>query len=213
MTRHAHTRPAAWGILLALMVLSAPLHAQQGLPQIPQIPAFLPMAHTVPAGEASPIDGEWMITSIGKRIRIQRGRAFAVDSWLHLFVLKVQPMMVVIKDIRRTGRDEYAGQDLPLMGPWTARQQQDGNLAVSVQGALGPVNYTLMPVSLDNPGGGGNGRGDRDRPPRDDDWDRPPRDDDRDRPDYDDEEDYGDEDYDDDEGSDGSTGDDWDNVD
>ena len=39
-----------------------------------------------------------MISANRKRVRIQAGRAFAVDPWLHLFVLKIEPMMVVIGD-------------------------------------------------------------------------------------------------------------------
>lgn len=125
-----------------------PGDAQQPMPEIP---AFLPMAHTVPRGDVTPIDGEWVVTSIGKRIRIQAGRAYALDPWLHLFVLKIQPMMVVLKDIRRVEPGQYSGHDLPLMGPLTARLGPDGNLSVNVRGALGPAQYTLMPVSQDDP--------------------------------------------------------------
>ncbi len=134
--------------LAAGCLLALPAQAQQ---PAPEVPAFLPMAHTVPQGEVTPIDGEWVVTSIGKRIRIQAGRAYALDSWLHLFVLRIQPMMVVLKDIRRTQPGQYSGQDLPLMGAWNARLGPDGTLSVSVQGALGPAQYTLMPISQDNP--------------------------------------------------------------
>lgn len=134
--------------LIACCLWALPATAQQPMPEIP---AFLPMAHTVPQGEVSPIDGEWVITAIGKRIRIQAGRAYAIDPWLHLFVLKIQPMMVVIKDIRRVQPGQYTGQDLPLMGAWRASLGPDGTLSVSVQGAFGPVQYVLMPISQDDP--------------------------------------------------------------
>ena len=140
-----------WVVAIGLITCglwALPAQAQQPMPEIP---AFLPMAHTVPQGEVTPIDGEWVVTSIGKRIRIQAGRAYALDSWLHLFVLKIQPMMVVLKDIRRTQPGQYTGQDLPLMGAWNARLGPDGTLSVNVQGALGPAQYTLMPVSQDDP--------------------------------------------------------------
>ncbi len=117
---------------------------------MPQIPAFLPMANTVPTTSALPIDGEWMVTSIGKRVRVQAGRAYALDPWVHLFVLQIQPMMVVIKDIRETGSGEYAGSDLPLMGPWQAQLANDGTLNVSVQTAMGPARYAMMPVRMDD---------------------------------------------------------------
>ncbi|MDH5456139.1 MAG: hypothetical protein OEY37_08705 [Gammaproteobacteria bacterium] len=134
--------------LMTCGLWALPARAQQ---PVPELPAFLPMAHTVPQGAVTPIDGEWVVTSIGKRIRIQAGRAYAVDSWLHMFVLRIQPMMVVLKDIRRTQPGHYTGQDLPLMGAWNARLGPDGTLSVNVQGALGPAQYTLMPVSQDDP--------------------------------------------------------------
>lgn len=123
-------------------------YAQTG---IPQIPAFLPLSHTVsPTSVAMPLDGVWNITSINKRIRIDRGRAFAVDSWLHLFVLQVQPNMVVIKDIVKTGAGEYSGNDLPLLGVATFKASLSGNLDVTVQAPLGPIRYVLAPVELEN---------------------------------------------------------------
>lgn len=117
--------------------------------QVPQIPAFLPFMTNVPMTAPLPIDGEWMIDVIRKRIRIEGGRAYAVDSWLHLFVLKIEPLMVVIQDIKSVGPGQYAGQDLPLMGAWTAHEQPNGSLKVSVAGVLGPVSYNLLPVSMD----------------------------------------------------------------
>lgn len=139
------TAPLA-GFLFSLL-LAAGANAQPA--QIPQIPAFLPMAHTVPKAQAMPIDGTWTISSIGKRIRIEGGRAYAVDPWLHLFVLQIQPSMVVIKDIKPTGPGRYSGQDLPLMGQFDASVQADGTLGVSVA-AMIPTRYTLTPVTLDN---------------------------------------------------------------
>jgi hypothetical protein len=65
-------------------------------------------------------------------------------------VLKVSPGMVVIKDITPTGPGEYSGQDLPLAGGWSAKVQADRSLSVSVAGLLGPANYKLIPIQLDN---------------------------------------------------------------
>ncbi len=133
--------------LLALMSSSF-AYAQTG---IPQIPAFLPLSHTVPpTSEAMPLDGVWNITSINKRIRIERGRAYAVDSWLHLFVLQVQPNMVVIKDIVKTGAGEYSGNDLPLLGTATFKANASGNLDVTVMAPLGPIRYVLAAVDLED---------------------------------------------------------------
>jgi len=125
--------------------------AQTTVPGIPQIPAFLPLSHTVTAtSEAMPLDGVWNITSNNKRIRIERGRAYAVDGWLHLFVLKVQPNMVVIKDIVKTGAGQYSGVDLPLMGTAVMQASPSGTLNVTVQTFLGPIKYVLAPVQLDD---------------------------------------------------------------
>ena len=135
------------GLWLSILVLWLP-HAQAdpsgGIG--PQIPAFLPVMTDVPMTEKLPIDGEWMVNTIRKRIRIEGGRAYAVDPWLHLFVLKVEPLMVVLKDLRRTGPGQYTGQDLPLMGKLTATLMSDGSLGVNVAGALGPAKYSLIPV-------------------------------------------------------------------
>ena len=130
-------------------VLTAPALAQT--PQIPQIPAFLPTADQVPATQPMPLDGTWLVNTIRKKIRIEGGRAYAVDPWVHMFVLKVEPGMVVLRDIAPAAPGKYTGSDLPLMGQLTATVQPDRSLAVSVQTALMPVQYKLIPVQLDNP--------------------------------------------------------------
>tara|TARA_R110002110_G_scaffold2894_4_gene14763 strand:+ start:1297 stop:1983 length:687 start_codon:yes stop_codon:yes gene_type:complete len=171
----------------AVMAFSAPSTAQiPGVPAIPKIPAFLPTVDTVPEGEPMAIDGLWRISSLGKRIRIERGRAYAVDSWLHLFVLQIGPDMVVLQNFQRERAGVYTADDLPLQGRATFRLTRDGNIRTTVAGLLGPVSYTLVKVREDDrralddeiaamSGGGG----DRDRDRYDDrDRDRP---DDRER--------------------------------
>lgn len=113
---------------------------------VPQIPAFLPDRYSVARSEALPIDGVWMISTLKKKIRIEQGRAYAVDPWLHLFVLKVQPDMVVMQNFRRTAPGKYAADDLPLMGPAELALNTEGNLDVRVQGTFGPVKYGLVRV-------------------------------------------------------------------
>jgi len=39
------------------------------------VPAFLPMKEAVPRSQPADIDGVWRISTIGKRIRIEAGRA------------------------------------------------------------------------------------------------------------------------------------------
>lgn len=138
---------AAFAVATVAVSASQPAQAQV---QTPGIPAFLPNVSSVPATQTTPIDGEWRIDSIGKRIRIEAGRAYAVDPWLHLFVLQIQPNMVVLSDISRTGSGEYTGRDLPLVGQWNARLMPNGSLSVDVAGVLGPAQYTLSPISLDD---------------------------------------------------------------
>lgn len=147
-------QPVFFVLVFSVFLLAAGVSRVQANPlgggQIPQIPAFLPISTDVPMTEKLPIDGEWMISTIRKRIRIEGGRAYALDPWLHLFVLKVEPLMVVIQDFQRTGPGQYTAYDLPLMGNLTATLQPDGSLKVSVAGALGPASYSLIPVRMDD---------------------------------------------------------------
>lgn len=148
INRHRAKFLLAFGLAI---LTSGSASAQMNVPTIPQIPAFLPTADSVPATQAMPLDGTWIVNTIQKKIRIEAGRAYAVDGWLHLFVLDIQPGMVVIKDIAPTAPGEYTGQDLPLVGNWTAKVQADRSIAVSIAGILGPASYRLIPVQLDNP--------------------------------------------------------------
>lgn len=120
-------------------------------PAAAQVPALLPSRDDVPESEPLPIDGVWTISLLGKRIQIERGRAFAVDPWLHLFVLQVQPDMVVLRNFQRTGAGRYTADDLPLLGPAALELQSDGSIRVSVKGVLGPITYVLTRQSSDDP--------------------------------------------------------------
>ncbi len=131
--------------LLALFVFSF------ASPVVAQMPAMLPLKDTVPETETLPIDGVWTISTIGKKIRIERGRSFAIDSWLHLFVLQVQPDMVVSTNYERMGPGQYTAQDLPLAGPASLELKPDGNLSVSVRSAFGPVAFDLIQEEVDDP--------------------------------------------------------------
>ncbi len=150
---------AATALLLAVLAAGLPATADaQDLSQaiadaagVPQIPAFLPDKYSVARTEALPIDGLWMVSTIRKKIRIEQGRAYAADPWLHLFVLKVEPDMVVLQNFRRTGPGQYTADDLPLMGQAVMTVNAQGNLDVTVKGALGPVRYGLIRVESQYP--------------------------------------------------------------
>ncbi|MGB3472442.1 MAG: hypothetical protein WBA51_16630 [Erythrobacter sp.] len=90
-------------------------------PASAQVPAFLPNKEAVAQTEPMEIDGDWRVNTINKVIRIERGRAYAVEGWTHAFILRVQPDMVTIRNIQQTGDDEYVGDDLPMMGRVTLR--------------------------------------------------------------------------------------------
>lgn len=117
---------------------------------VPSIPAFLPRQTDVPRTASQPIDGVWTVSTLGKNIRIEGGRAYAVDGWLHAFVLQVQPGHVVMTDVTRAGPGQYTAQDLPLMGKATLTLQADGSLQARVASAI-PATYALLPAALDDP--------------------------------------------------------------
>jgi hypothetical protein len=145
------TAGSVFRLVPAAIALLFPVYAAAQMGQVPQVPAFLPTVDQVAASQVMPLDGTWLVSSIRKKIRIEAGRAYAVDGWTHLFVLNIQPGMVVIRDVVPTGPGAYAAEDLPLMGKWTAKVQPDRSLAVTVAGAFGPASYKLIPVQIDNP--------------------------------------------------------------
>jgi len=112
---------------------------------IPQMDAFLQYETQVPPGQALPIDGDYTISTLGKRIRIDRGRSYALDPWTHAMTLKIRPNMVVGKDFRQISATEYTSQDLPLLGTATMKVQPDGRIAVNVA-SVPPYSYFLIPV-------------------------------------------------------------------
>lgn len=118
---------------------------------VPKIAAFLPDQYDVARTAPLPIDGVWRVNTINKKIRIEQGRAFALDPWRHLFVMQVNPGMVVLQDFRRTGPGVYAAEDLPMAGPATLTLNREGHLDVSVQGPLGPVRYRLIRLDAQYP--------------------------------------------------------------
>jgi hypothetical protein len=120
------------------------------LAQIPSIPAMLPTVDQVAATQPMPVDGTWLISTIRKKIRIESGRAYAVDGWRHALVFQIDPGMVVLKEITPTAPGAFSAQDLTLMGQLTAKLQADRSLAVSITGIL-PIQYKLIPLQLDNP--------------------------------------------------------------
>lgn len=132
----------------ALGAWSTAAHAQ-GKPE--PVPALLPDKTTLPPGPPMPIDGMWRIDSVGARVRIEGGRIYALDPWIHLFVFKVMPGQVVTKDLVRTAPGEYQGEDLPNVGLWSARLNDNQQLEVAIKGKLAPIQVVLTALMPDSP--------------------------------------------------------------
>lgn len=113
---------------------------------IPQTTAFLPNKSAVTPGSRMDIDGTYTISTLGKRITIDRGRGYAVDGWTHALTLKIRPDMVTMRNIVQIDDTTYAGDDLPLLGKATFKVQPDGSIATVVSGMI-PYRYTLIPVA------------------------------------------------------------------
>ncbi|MEP3725325.1 MAG: hypothetical protein ABJM59_14125, partial [Parasphingorhabdus sp.] len=112
--------------------------------------ALLPDRYAVDQSEALPIDGMWTISSIKKRIRIEKGRAYAVDGWTHGFVLKILPDMVILTDVKRNDAGQYVANDLPLAAKAELILRSDGNIRVKAKTFPFPIEYTLVRQTLDS---------------------------------------------------------------
>ncbi len=107
----------------------------------------LPTANEVQPGKRMKIDGEYRISTLNKRVLIERGRAIVLEGWKHMFFWDVKPGMVVIRDIKHRGDGRFTGHDLPLDGPWRAQYNRaTGALSVVVKGPTGDYRYKLIPV-------------------------------------------------------------------
>ena len=141
-------RPRALALLLLLAIGAEAVGAQT---QLQPLPALLPDKTTLPPGDPMPIDGMWRIDAVSARVRIEGGRIFALDPWVHLLVWKVLPGMVVTKDLKRTGPGIYEGDDLPNLGPWKGTLNGNQQLEVHIQGQLAPIDLVLTALQPDDP--------------------------------------------------------------
>ena len=120
-------------------------------PWIISLGAALPGRYAVDLGAPLPIDGIWRISTNNKRIRIERGRAFAVDGWNHVLLFRVEPEQVTMTDIRRDEPGLYLGRDILLGGDARMSLREDGNLDVSVATFPFPAKFALIREALDDP--------------------------------------------------------------
>ncbi len=119
-------------------------------PWIISLGAALPDRYAVDLGPRQPIDGVWRISTNDKRLRIERGRAFAVDGWNHALLFRVEPEQVTMIDIRRDDDGAYLGRDILLNGDARMTVRDDGNLDVTVGTFPFPVTFVLIREALDD---------------------------------------------------------------
>ena len=141
-------RSASFAVALTLIggAITVPAYAV--------IPGLLPSIQDVPVGEPLPIDGIWTIRELGKRIAIDKGRGWAVDTWVHAFVFQIMPNQVVLRNFQAMPDGTFIADDLPLMSKVRFTPQPDGTITAQTQGMI-PVTYHLDPNSLTGGGYGG----------------------------------------------------------
>lgn len=150
MDRHATGGRFLAGLARTLIALVLAFAALQS-PANAQAPAMLPTENTVAAGEPLAIDGVWKVRGLQKDVRIERGRIYALESWVHAFIFTIQPGMVTARDIQHQSLGVYAGNELSLASRVTYRLQRDGSI-VATTASLIPATFIFDPVRLDFPG-------------------------------------------------------------
>ena len=127
--------------LIALFALMIPVNARAAYP--------LPHYSELPEGKTMPIDGVWLITSKNSRLRISKGRAYAIDHYaVGIFgAWKVEPENGVLNNIVYLGQGTFRGDELTYSGQFIAKVHPSGNLAFQI----GWTAYDLSPIELDDP--------------------------------------------------------------
>lgn len=119
-------------------------------PWIISLGAALPGRYAVDLAQPLPIDGIWRISTNDKRLRIERGRAFAVDGWNHALLFRVEPDQVTMVNMREGEAGVYLGRDILLNGDARMTVRADGNLDVKVATFPFPIEFVLIRVALDD---------------------------------------------------------------
>jgi hypothetical protein len=119
-------------------------------PWIISLGAALPDRYAVDLAEPLAIDGIWRISTNNKRLRIERGRAFAVDGWNHALLFKVKPDQVTTINLREVEPGRWRGRDILLNGDTELTLREDGDLDVTVALFPLPAKFRLLRVGLDD---------------------------------------------------------------
>lgn len=120
-------------------------------PWIISLGAALPNRYAVDLADPLPIDGIWRISTNKKRLRIESGRAFAVDGWNHAVLFKVKPDQVTMTNMREAEPGRWLGRDILLNGDAEMTLREDGDLDVTVKTFPFPAKFKLLREGLDNP--------------------------------------------------------------
>lgn len=120
-------------------------------PWIISLGAALPNRYAVDLADPLPIDGVWRLSTNGKRMRIERGRAFAIDGWNFGLVFKVKPEQVTMVNLRESEPGVYEGRDLLLNGDSRLTLRADGNLDVRIGTFPFPTKFVMIREGLDDP--------------------------------------------------------------
>jgi len=110
----------------------------------------LPSRYEIERGPPLPIDGVWKLSTNGKRLRIEGGRVFAVDSWVHLIISRVYTDQVVMRDLHRMAAGIYEARDILINGDATLKLRKDGNFDVKVATFPFPVSFKLIREGVDD---------------------------------------------------------------
>ena len=120
-------------------------------PWIISLGAALPDRYAIDLGARMPMHGVWRISTNDRRLRIERGRAFAVDGWNHALLFRVEPEQVTMVDVRREDPGVFLSRDILLNGDARMTLRADGNLDVTVGTFPFPVSFVLIREALDDP--------------------------------------------------------------
>ena len=120
-------------------------------PWIVSLGAALPTRYAVDLAQPLAIAGIWRISTNNKRLRIERGRAFAVDGWNHALLFKVKPDQVTMTNMREAQPGRYLGRDILLNGDAELTVREDGDLDVTVKLFPFPAKFKLLREGLDDP--------------------------------------------------------------
>ncbi len=135
---------SASAVIVLLLVACACSYTPYQAP----ISGLLPDLSEVPVSAPLPIDGTWTIRELNKRITIDKGRGWAVDSWVHAVVFQIKPNQVVLRNFETLPDGSFIADDLPLRTKVKLTPLANGSILATAQGLI-PSTYYLDPVETE----------------------------------------------------------------